>query len=96
MGRSCNNCKYYNLNYEYCSAKETNIIDKMGATYCKTYDEKRKLVEGGVKCVYCANLNRYSWCYEKKKCINEIDQEKERRCVKFKDRRKKKRKIKKL
>ena len=89
MGKSCNNCKFYRFNDRFCSAKEINIIDKMGATYCKSYDEKRKLSENNVKCNNCLNINKYSWCYEKKKCIDEIEQEKPRRCAKFKTKRNK-------
>lgn len=96
MGKSCKNCKHYSNNYGYCTAKEKNIIDKMGATYCNIYDEKRKVTKELVKCKNCTNLNKYTWCYAKKKCINEDEQEKERRCISFKERRKKANFVKKL
>lgn len=83
MRRSCINCKNYSYENRYCKEKETNIIDKTGATYCEKYEERRKLESGTVKCCKCNNLNKYGWCREKKRCFNEEEREKERKCIKF-------------
>lgn len=88
MAKSCKNCRHYSLDSGYCYEKDTTIIDKMGATYCKTYKEKRKLPRGDVKCIYCANLNKYNWCSVKKRCFDETEKEKLRQCIKFKGKKK--------
>ena len=95
MRKSCKNCRNYRVGDQYCKENNIQIIDKMGATYCTQYKEKRKVPKGNVKCIYCANMNKYGWCIEKKKCFNEDEKEQERQCVKFRQRKKKQQKNKK-
>ena len=89
MRKSCKNCRNYNWGEGYCLEKQAKIIDKTAASYCKSYYEKRNLPKGEVKCVKCININKYGWCCVKRKCFDETERIKTRRCINFKEKKSK-------
>ena len=82
MIRSCNKCKKYNKLDKYCKEFKFNIVDTTSATYCKKYNSEVH-IKKKIRCANCKNLNRYGYCYEKKRCFNEEEKYKTRQCINF-------------
>lgn len=81
--KSCKNCKNYDLNNKYCFFYHLKIIDDVSAEVCKNYKERFK-EKKNIKCLNCLNINKYGYCYIKKKCISEEEKLKKRNCKSFK------------
>lgn len=81
--KSCKNCKKFNNITDKCYKFEVGIIDKTNAQYCKFYEEKRDIKEK-IKCCWCEKVNKYNWCYHKKRCLTDIELKKQRTCLSFK------------
>lgn len=80
---SCKNCKHYETCSKYCYLFKQDIIDTLSASHCKNYTEKRHLVTGKVKCYRCMYLNKYLWCYKKKRCFSYDEIHTEKKCISF-------------
>lgn len=87
--KSCKNCKEFNNINQKCYHFNVGIIDKTNAQYCTFYEDKRKIKKDKIKCLWCKNVNKYRWCYHKKRCLTEEELEKERNCVAFSNRKNK-------
>ena len=67
-----------------CLLHRIQITDTLNATYCSSYDEKRKIETTGkkIKCIDCKKINPNTYCAAKKRCFNIKEQNKERNCIK--------------
>lgn len=81
--KSCRNCKNFDSVGIYCKLRTEYIVDIFCANVCKNYQDKRKIYEKLTKCRGCKNLNKYSWCKIKKRCFNEEEQMKIRKCIHY-------------
>ncbi len=81
--KSCKFCRYYKNESKYCRENKVNIIYTTSADKCTKYKDVRKLNGDKVKCYKCNNINKYSYCYVKRKCFSEEEQRKERKCINF-------------
>lgn len=80
--KTCKKCFNYNKDIKYCSKFERYIVDTLSANVCKYY--KGKILElKKAKCINCKNLNKYNYCYYKKRCFDFEERIKERRCSKY-------------
>lgn len=53
---------------------------------CVTDIYKKKItgkIKKNVMCCDCKNMNRYGWCYERRRCYDEDERYKKRQCMKF-------------
>jgi hypothetical protein len=80
--KSCRRCKEYDNKLKFCTLHKIQIEDVLNATYCKRYRANVKTKEK-VKCVNCKNINKYNYCFSKKRCFNFEERIKERQCINF-------------
>lgn len=81
--KSCNHCTNYEAGTFSCGSHGLHITDKTQATYCGHYIESRQLFAGVAQCCRCSNMNRYGYCYSRKKCFSEEERKAERKCAGF-------------
>lgn len=81
--KTCKKCIKYNKDLNYCKFYEINVLDRLSATHCSKYKDKNKK-RNKVKCISCANINKYNYCYFKRKCFDYEEITKDRQCVYFK------------
>ena len=82
--KSCRNCRHYRSRIRHCTKKDLHIIDCLSGDKCSAYKEKRDLKNATAMCSKCRNLNKYSYCWKKKRCFSEEEQNEKRKCIHFK------------
>lgn len=75
--KSCKFCRYYSNKSKYCQENKINIIDTTSGDKCTKYKDIRELNDDKVKCYKCKNINKYSYCYIKRRCFSEEERQKE-------------------
>lgn len=77
----CKKCCYYSKITKRCVKFRCSVSDTaVFGMVCKKYSENKSKE---VRCVDCLNLNKYNYCFAKKKCVDKENIKNFKHCISF-------------